>query len=589
MSAPYYSNVNPDLLNWMPLSARKVLEIGCGDGALAAAYRLRNPAAHYTAVEIHPPSALIARGRVDRLIQADIEVMSDEECGGPFDLTLMGDVLEHLADPSRMLVRLHRLLAPGGAIVVCVPNIAHWSALRELMSGRWPAHDSGLFDRTHLRFFTRESLQEALQGAGFRVLKMRPRQFLLDETEATRWIPALAQVANELGLDRTAFESRARALQYVVAAVKPALGTPEAITVIHQIAMAPYLMDARTRLPANALNAEPFLSVIQEREKMVLKLLPQDQPKVMVLQRAAISGRASWIEDIGRIVAAGWLVVAECDDDPALMARIDPRPNDSSREDLFDALLASVHAVQTSTERLAARFGAVNPEVALFPNAAFTLPPFPAPREGPLRVFFGALNREGFSRPVAAALAPAIARFPEAEFVVVHDRAFFKALPSVRKTFHKAMPYEAYLDLMASCDIALMPLEGSEPELAKSDIKFVEASSRGVATIASPAVYGASIRPGETGLIAETLADWPERLGELLADPALRRRLAEAAHAAVRESRMFAHQAARQRDWYRGLWERRADLNAALLARNPDLGPALAEARARLAARDGPR
>ena len=582
MSATYYRNVNPDLLGWMPLSARRILEIGCGEGALAAAYRQRNPAAHYTAVEIHPPSAAVARGRVDRLIEADIETMSDAEVGGPFDLALMGDVLEHLADPARMLARLHRLLAPGGALVVCVPNIAHWSALRELMSGRWPAQDSGLFDRTHLRFFTRESLQEALQGAGFRVLKARPRQFLLDEAEAGRWIPALAEVAGALGLDRVAFESRARTLQYVVAAVKPGPGGPAPLTVIHQVAMAPYLMDARTRLPAAALDAEPLLSVMRDEQELRLKQLPLDQPKILVVQRLAILSRAFWIGSVAQIVAAGWLLVAECDDDPALMARIDPRGTDPG---LFDALLASVHAVQTSTERLAARFGAVNPEVAVFPNAAFSLPPLSAPREGPPRVFFGALNREGFSRPVAAALAPAIARFPEAEFVVVHDRAFFEALPTARKTFHKAMPYEAYLDLMGTCDIALMPLEGSEPELAKSDIKFVEASSRGVATIASPAVYGASIRHGETGLIAETVADWPERLGELLADPAMRRRLAEAAYAAVREERMFAHQVARQRDWYRSLWTRRADLNAALIARNPDLEPAIAEARARLAAR----
>ena len=77
----------------------------------------------------------------------------------------------------------------------------------------------------------------------------------------------------------------------------------------------------------------------------------------MVLQRAAIPERAGWIQDVARIVAAGWLIVAECDDDPALMARIDPRPKDPDQPDLFDALLASVHAVQTSTGRLAARFG----------------------------------------------------------------------------------------------------------------------------------------------------------------------------------------------------------------------------------------
>ena len=98
----YFGNVNPDLLEIIPLTARRVLELGCGEGALAAAYRNRNPKAHYTAIEVHGPSAETAATRVDRLLSADFESMDDGEVmgGARFDTIVMGDVL-----PTRRISR----------------------------------------------------------------------------------------------------------------------------------------------------------------------------------------------------------------------------------------------------------------------------------------------------------------------------------------------------------------------------------------------------------------------------------------------------------------------------------------------------
>ena len=94
--------------------------------------------------------------------------------------------------------------------------------------------------------------------------------------------------------------------------------------------------------------------------------------------------------------------------------------------------MTAAHAVQTSTLALGGAYRPHNPEVALFPNCAFELQPFPA-RTGPLRVFLGALNRERMTGRVAAALAGFCAAHPEAEFAVMHDRAFFDALPTARR------------------------------------------------------------------------------------------------------------------------------------------------------------
>lgn len=569
----YFGNVNPDLLRWIPLSASRVLELGCGEGALAAAYRARNPGVHYTAVEMHGPSADRASTVVDRLLRGDFEAMSDDEITGgtAFDAIVMGDVLEHFRDADAVLSRLHRLLAPEGHLVVSVPNVAHWTALFHLMHGRWPTEDSGLFDRTHLRFFTLESLRDSLVRSGFRPLKIRPRQFLLDKPQADRWIPALADLAARMGIDGNAFTQRASALQYVAVSQKaeqPGL-TPLRIEIA---AMAPRLMDVRTSLPAEQLHSVPDLVIGYQEKGARLPKAALDAPKILVVQRALPTDEAEWAGTLAPIIRAGWMIVAELDDHPDLLARV------HDRADTPIKWLASTgaHAVQTSTPALAEAIAQHNPEVAVFPNAAFSLPPFPERAEGgPVRLFYGALNREAFSGPVAQSLAPVIAAHPDAEFLVVHDRHFFDMLPTERKQFLPVQPYEAYMDAMASCHIALMPLEGMGGEAFKSDIKYVEAASRGVAAIASPAVYGATIRDGETGLIAPALEDWAGAVGRLLDDPALRRRIARAAWEDVRDHRMFAAQIRARRDWYASLWARRAALEAALLARLPALATAL--------------
>ena len=101
----YYSNVNPDLLRQIPVTARRVLEIGCGSGALARAYRARNPDCAYFGVELFETVAREAEAAVDHVICGDIETayvmarLDAARAGASFDTLIFGDVLEHLRDP----------------------------------------------------------------------------------------------------------------------------------------------------------------------------------------------------------------------------------------------------------------------------------------------------------------------------------------------------------------------------------------------------------------------------------------------------------------------------------------------------------
>ena len=554
----YYSNVNPELLGWMPLTANDVLEIGCGEGALAAAYKLRNPRARYTAVESHPHSAHVARARVDQMVEANFCEMDARALAalGTFDAIVLGDVLEHLPDPWEALRRLHALLRPQGCLVLSVPNASHWSFMAELICGRWPARDSGLFDRTHLRWFTLASLQQVLTDTRFALMRARPRVFLLDRAGADRWIPALAEAAERVGADRAAFERGARTLQWVVCARRVEAPALERLHV-HVVAMAPGFLEARTRLPAEALSSDPMLEISFAEKNPQLPRLPQDQPKIVVVQRLALRDEDAVRRYMREATRAGWVIVFEIDDHPDLIGQVQK----SAVGRQLTWTMRGCHAVQTSTPALARELAREEVEVAVFPNAMLQLRP-PAVRDR-VRVFYGALNREDVSAQVAASLGEVAARHPDVEFVVVRDRAFFDALPAANKTFHQALGYQAYIDQMARCDVVLSPLEGAFHETFKSDIKFVEAASVGAVMIASPTVYAETIEDGRTGLIAAAISDWAPCLERLLSDPPLRASLARAARSYVEQERMLADQVQRRATWYRSLWRDRARLGAA--------------------------
>jgi 2-polyprenyl-3-methyl-5-hydroxy-6-metoxy-1,4-benzoquinol methylase len=145
---------------------RRALDVGAADGFLAEL--LTRQGWQVTALERDPEQAAKARGRCHELIVADLDQASPR-LDGDFDAIVYGDVLEHLGDPLPVLVGLDRHLAPGGQVIVSVPNVAHLWVRLSLLLGRWDYADRGILDRTHLRFFTRRTLLRFLADAGLEV------------------------------------------------------------------------------------------------------------------------------------------------------------------------------------------------------------------------------------------------------------------------------------------------------------------------------------------------------------------------------------------------------------------------------------
>jgi len=160
-------------LELVPAGSR-VLEIGAAAGHMTQA--LSKKGCTVTAVERDESLAESARRFCRLLIVSDVESpefethLKDER----FDVILLGDVLEHLREPEKLLRRLRPRLATQGCLVVCLPNIAHGSIRLTLLQGRFDYQPKGLLDQTHLRFFTLASLSSMFRSTGYTISDLCP-------------------------------------------------------------------------------------------------------------------------------------------------------------------------------------------------------------------------------------------------------------------------------------------------------------------------------------------------------------------------------------------------------------------------------
>jgi 2-polyprenyl-3-methyl-5-hydroxy-6-metoxy-1,4-benzoquinol methylase len=213
---------NPDLLTFIPPGVKRVIEVGCSTGVLAGAFRalhVGHSGLHWHGIEIEARAAKLAQAHCDSVEVLDIETLNDAAFArySDRDCWVFGDVLEHLRDPWGLLARICAQLPPGGCVVVCVPNVQHWSVQAQLAVGDFRYQASGLMDRTHLRWFTRLTLLEMVQQAGLKMEAGMARIF--DEPQRGLYLPAIRAMALARGVDPEQAVKDALPLQYVLRAV----------------------------------------------------------------------------------------------------------------------------------------------------------------------------------------------------------------------------------------------------------------------------------------------------------------------------------------------------------------------------------
>jgi 2-polyprenyl-3-methyl-5-hydroxy-6-metoxy-1,4-benzoquinol methylase len=178
-----YTTVRSDVCQLVPENATRILDVGCSNGALGSALMAMKPGRSVDGIEHDAALTEEARRVLTNVTHADLETFSwSDPPQRAYDCIIFADVLEHLRDPERHLTGARRCLAAGGSVIVSFPNIRHVTALRSIyLHGTFPRRDRGLFDRTHLRWFTLRDMREAIERCGYRIdvvdgsLRMRDR------------------------------------------------------------------------------------------------------------------------------------------------------------------------------------------------------------------------------------------------------------------------------------------------------------------------------------------------------------------------------------------------------------------------------
>jgi 2-polyprenyl-3-methyl-5-hydroxy-6-metoxy-1,4-benzoquinol methylase len=177
-----------DLLDRISPDAKSILEFGCGEAPLGEALKRRQKC-RVVGVELDRAAAAIARKRIDDVYCGDVrEIVS--LLHERFDCIVGGDIVEHLDEPWSFLVDLRRICTPGGHLLLSLPNVANASIVGDLLQGRFDYVYMGLTCVGHLRFFTRQTVEEMLTIAGWEVVAIEP-QSLPPTDEQVRFLGAL--------------------------------------------------------------------------------------------------------------------------------------------------------------------------------------------------------------------------------------------------------------------------------------------------------------------------------------------------------------------------------------------------------------
>ncbi|MEN6551801.1 MAG: class I SAM-dependent methyltransferase [Methanobacterium sp.] len=150
---------------------KKVLDVGCAEGNLSQ--KMQENGCEVVGVELDERSAQMAQKYCHRIIIGDVEFIElNEEYKYYFDFILFADVLEHLRDPSHVLCKFKNYLKDDGKIIISLPNIANWRMRLNLLFGNFEYEESGLLDKSHLRFYNLKGVKKLLKDVDLELIEL---------------------------------------------------------------------------------------------------------------------------------------------------------------------------------------------------------------------------------------------------------------------------------------------------------------------------------------------------------------------------------------------------------------------------------
>ena len=167
----YYKNVIPEMLRFIPSSAKTTLEIGCGAGNFSAQFADRTET---WGVEPFETSAKEAQDKLHKVIIGTLDDTINDLPDNYFDVIIMNDVIEHLLEPWNDITLLKSKLKKDGVLVTSIPNVRYSKNLFKFLFNRdWKYTEDLILDRTHYRFFTKKSIKRMFKDCGYSIQSIR--------------------------------------------------------------------------------------------------------------------------------------------------------------------------------------------------------------------------------------------------------------------------------------------------------------------------------------------------------------------------------------------------------------------------------
>ena len=192
-SKEYHEKPRVEIMPLLPSSATRILDIGCGTGVTSLMLEERYPGARIFGVEVQPEAAAIARRRLRDVSNHDLQSSPFPSAflpPGEIDLVLMLDVLEHMYHPWRALQNLRSVLSDHSSLIISIPNARCLAFLDTIGGGSFEYAPNGLFDVTHIRFFTLDNIKSMLDETGYELVDWMPIEYpvsLMPEIVSRSW------------------------------------------------------------------------------------------------------------------------------------------------------------------------------------------------------------------------------------------------------------------------------------------------------------------------------------------------------------------------------------------------------------------
>jgi 2-polyprenyl-3-methyl-5-hydroxy-6-metoxy-1,4-benzoquinol methylase len=171
--AGYYSKTRNEMLEFVPHTVKKVLDIGCAEGEFSLLVKKERDAEVW-GIELDEAAAARAQEKIDKVLVGDIATLVEKLPNAYFDCIVCNDVLEHLVDPYAVITILKEKLSKDGVVVFSLPNVRHFGNLKNLLLRKdWRYESEGILDKTHLRFFTEKSIRRMFTELGYQLVVMR--------------------------------------------------------------------------------------------------------------------------------------------------------------------------------------------------------------------------------------------------------------------------------------------------------------------------------------------------------------------------------------------------------------------------------